>query len=384
MARWIVALAMLTLVGCGGSNKVMYKEGFVHSKHPYMVRTAGGGANILPGDWDVDNYEKEESGAIGAAKVGEDYWFGVAFDNDGDGVNEYFEDVARYDLRLVNGVSDAEIFVRTVPLSSQLGRTDAEVILRRFMDAIGQTGQMAGMIPAKTDRTVPQQFATRILSQSSGSVAGLNGLTATFEYANVPPASVSKHTAWRRVKVIMARPDFNWVAGATKSLPAMMVVGYAADPAKFEANEGKFQAFVDSIELLSDAQLLGLKNDLMLNECQPQPAEVTVKATANKYGVRTGFDTEPKQSDDITLCMHSVLDQVKLPARNESRTFEWKYAKRRNPLKARPKAEPTPPPAPEPEAEPAGEEAEAPAAEGEAAEATEAAPAEGEAEAASE
>ncbi len=367
MTRWLMGLATVALVGCGSNPRVMHSDGFVHPKHPYMVRDAGGGSRLLPGNWAFANYEAGETGAPETPKMDMAYRVGVAMDNDADGVSEYFEDVERYDVLLVNDVTNTRLFVRTIPLEPKAGSQDLKTLLRSYLAEVGQTGDFGSLIPSTPPKGAPA-FATRIVREAPAQLAGRDGIEAVIERADVPPSAVTKDTLWERMKVRLIKPDFKWVANG-RGIPAVMMVGYMASAANFNKDLAKLGTLFDAVEMLEDWQVVQLHANTMISECLPQPPAFKLSMTVNPAGKRTEFSVAPEQGEDVRLCIMDLLDKIELAARDSNRSFKVDIAKGLNPLKAKPKPTPPPPPA-EPETP-----AEAPAA-AEGAEGTEA-PAEG-------
>ncbi|MCA9547398.1 MAG: hypothetical protein KC613_23505, partial [Myxococcales bacterium] len=346
MMRWIMAAATLALVGCGGGGKVMYSDGFVHPKHPYMVRDAGGGNRIIP-DWTFINYELGDSGAPESPKLDAQYRLGISLDVDNDQTKEYFEDIERYDVLLVNSNTGSKLFVRTLPLTPQAGNQTLEQILSAYLLQVGQDGDFGADVPSDPPKGQVPKFATRIVRQGPAEVAGIQGLEAVVERADVPKAAVDNNTQWERLKVRMVKPDFKWVANG-KGIPAVMMVGYVASAANFNKDLAKFNTLLESVEFIEDWQVVQLQSGKIIDECLPQPPAFKLSMTVNAAGRRTDFGVAPEQGEDVRLCIMDLLDKIQFAARDNTRSFKVDIARGLNPLKAKPKPAPKPVAAPVP------------------------------------
>ena len=330
-----LGLMAVALSACGsGSGNTQRKEGFVHPSLPYMVREAGGGSQVLPG-WRVDNLESGDEGEAGDVKQGPEYNFALSMDNDGDNVREYFVDLPRYDLRLKNDAVGAEVFVRTQPLAPAMRAANTESIFNTWLDFVGHTGELAPDLAADPIKGEAPKYATKVISKKSRTIDGQPGFEAVVEVADVPPSGVQPHTQWRRVTAVVVKTNFDWPAN--KSVPALFMAVHAANTTQAAQSAAQFETFVENIEFLTDAQMVGLHNADILSECQPDPKSFKLKLSVTKDGRRTAYSTDPTLGEDPKACLEYYLDKMQLPARGESHTFETRLGPSVNALAPRPK-----------------------------------------------
>src|SRR5262245_38596752 len=114
--------ALLALLGaassaCSSPGKgAVTPEGYRSSEYSYSVKARPDG-KLMGSEWKLDNFY----GEYPVEKMSKDYLTKFEFDVDGDGATDTQSEQFVYDLRFKHLVHDGRVFVRTIPLSTDLG-----------------------------------------------------------------------------------------------------------------------------------------------------------------------------------------------------------------------------------------------------------------------
>jgi hypothetical protein len=206
----------------------------------------------------LDNYHTDQSGDL-APKNGGIYKTTFFFDLDGDGKLDNSHDALTYDLRFQHKKHEAYIWLRSIPLSSDLKDKDLRVLMKAYVDEIAGAGYEAVQLSG-AHTIVEKRYAAETVDQSEAKLAGRDAFFAAIDVANVDQIKLTPSTRHVRVELVFVRPgtdyEFKSVgssqvlgSGQVQTFPAVLMVGYANFPDDFGADEPAFRTFLSEIEI---------------------------------------------------------------------------------------------------------------------------------------
>lgn len=242
-----IGAAALVLVGMAGcqSSGAFDATAFHSRTYPYTIRYADPEERaLLSSDWIVENYYADATGKPTTSKRGRPYRRSRDIElSDGRTVSREFD---VYDVLLVHRASDAVIWMRSVPMSPRQAGLNLRVMATEY--AAGLSG--SGFYPTDLGRpgVESQTYASHVLSGRPVMVAGLEAFEATVEVANVDQLKLDPSSRAAMVRVVFVRTPFKSEGGLDEPLPVMWMIGYANNPADFDAQAPDFTRFLGLVD----------------------------------------------------------------------------------------------------------------------------------------
>lgn len=250
------------LGGCGrGATGVFDDKGYQHTVYDYRVNATHvpdpsvANENLLGNDWKLDNFYYDEMHTL-VQKRTEPYMATYDFDSNDDGKSDFSQEDFLYDLRFKHLKRDAVIWLRTMPLSSDLKDKELRVLVQRYIDEVSGAGFEAVKLGPTTTIIREKRFGASIVDRGSFKVAGQDAYETTFDVANVDEVAVNPNARRVRVRIVLVRTPFqytpepdvwgsNGAASAKPKYAVLMLAGYANLPEDFATDEPEFQRFLE-------------------------------------------------------------------------------------------------------------------------------------------
>lgn len=246
MLRLAPALVVASTSLACASQSAFRDDGYYNVRYSYRVGYASPG-RLSASEWILENFQLDGDGHPTSPKVGPAYRFMFHADVDGDGTLEPAEELDLVDIGMVHKDSAARLWLSSIPIDQTLAQTDLKVLARGFVEAVSGTGLRVERIGAGKQRT----YATRVMDEEAVEIDGMPAHRITFEMASVEQLKLDPNSRWQRVSIVLVRPGFFWAPQYPKSssqlFPVLIIAGYEAQPDRFEANVGDFDAFLRRI-----------------------------------------------------------------------------------------------------------------------------------------
>lgn len=258
---WAVLASMWA--ACIPTSKTVTDQGFTHAKYPgYRVTPASvtqAGSSLMGPNWILDNFYKKKRALI--EKTTPAYRCTIAIDADGDGRFDFKQEIATFDLRFVHRNRDAVIWLRTIPISSDMTDMELAVIAQRYVDGMAGAGYAAVQVNATTVVAAERRYAARIAERATARVGGRNAFVATVDLANIDQFKVTPGVYTSRIELVFLKAPFphTYYRNGTEraELPVMIVAGYKNLPGDFEQDLPDFREFLGRLELDGSRGLVG-------------------------------------------------------------------------------------------------------------------------------
>ena len=247
--RWTPVLAGLLCafsIGCGVAARGTFgPDGFSQTVHGYRVNAEAG--RVLPPEWQIDNYYGAPDDLT--PKSAPEYMIRYDIDCQGDGLYERSEEQLEYDLRYTHGQRDALIWLRTFPISWRLAQKDLRVLAQAYLDEVAGAGYESVRLRSGQDFVIEKRYAAELLDKADAALAGLPAYEITFDVANIDQIRLTPRARKRRVRVILARTNFEYdPQEGCSGLPVLLLAGYANLPEDFARDLPDFVSFLERIE----------------------------------------------------------------------------------------------------------------------------------------
>jgi hypothetical protein len=258
----LVAMALgisIVTLACSSQTGTFNAAGFTQTKYNYTVHAIKKDGSLLPDVWRLDNYHKKDRGGL-VPKVGADYEAKCFVDIDGDGKDEYVGKTFIYDLRFTHKKNDGVIWLRTVPMATDLKEKELRILALSYIDAIAATHYEVVQLRGRLYGTNSEKaYATTIVEQTTGTVAKQQAYGVKFDVANVHQLQLSPESRVQRVLMIWIKTPFvmeklryvsEYEEGQVEyRLPVFMIAGYSNLVEDFDGSLGDFKEFISRISI---------------------------------------------------------------------------------------------------------------------------------------
>jgi hypothetical protein len=239
------------LAACGPSATGAFDDrGYQHTTYHYRVDATHAAdpqvanENLLGNDWKLDNYYYDSTNSL-AQKATEPYRIKYELDINDDGKTDFSQEDFFYDLRFKHLKRDALIWLRTVPISTDLKEKELRVLVQRYVDEVSGAGYEAVKLGPTTTLVREKRFGATVIDRGPFQLAGQDAYETTFDVANVDEVAVNPNARRVRVRVVLVRTPFEYSArplrGKARKFPVLMVAGYANLAEDFATDEQAFQ-----------------------------------------------------------------------------------------------------------------------------------------------
>lgn len=238
------------LLACGPPATVAFDGfGYKHQKYGYRLLNQSGD-KLLPPEWQLDNLYWTPAKKL-EQKHTPDYLATFSFDMNGDGATDRDEQGFLYDLRFKHTKRDATIWVRTLPISTDLREKDLRVLVQRYVDEVSGAGFEAVQLGPNSIVIREKRYAASVISRGSFTVAKQEAFETTFDVANVDEVAVSPNARKTRVRIALVRTPFTYPKKQLDKVefPVLMLVGYANLPEDFAKDEPAFNGVLSHIQI---------------------------------------------------------------------------------------------------------------------------------------
>jgi hypothetical protein len=258
LTAWVWALVAGLSLACSPPPRgAVDADGYRHDDYAYRVVPLGDGG-LMPAAWKLDNFylEANEQGKqVLKAKEAKGYVSEYRLDQDGDGEFEAKVDELTYDLRFENRVHAGVVFLRTIPISSNLRQKKLSVLMDQYVEQIAGAGYELVSLNRGQAVVVEKRYAAKVVAQRNTSLAGREALLTVLDVANVDQLKVDPKARHQRVELVLLHTNFAYKPRLTSetaqasAFPVVMFLGYANLPAEFDTGLADFHDFLGRIEI---------------------------------------------------------------------------------------------------------------------------------------
>jgi hypothetical protein len=251
---WTLLIGLLGS-GCAGATGTFRANGFHHDSLPIVVHYRDASAHQFVGpDWQIDNFAVKDDGTIGKPKMSGKYVWDREIDYDDDGRADPELAVPIYDLRLVNRVTHAAMWLQSVPLRMPDKDRALKSILDDFVAWLSGTGFYLISPGPPKGVGVAKTYGARVVAMKENETQGFESLDATIEIVNLDQSKVDPNAKSSIERVVLVHTDYpqsKALLGGNRrhEARAMVILGCESDPRYFEATNADFPAFLGAVEL---------------------------------------------------------------------------------------------------------------------------------------
>jgi hypothetical protein len=272
----------LGVLACGPPATVAFDGyGYKHQGYGYRVLNQGGD-RLLPPEWALDNLYWTSSKKL-EQKHTPDYLATFKFDIDGDGDTDRDEKGFLYDLRFKHTKRDAVIWLRTLPISTDLREKDLRVLVQRYVDEVSGAGFEAVQLGPDSIVIREKRYAANVVSRGAFTIAKQEAFETTFDVANVDEIAINPNARQTRVRVALIRTPFKYPKRQRDKFefPVLMLVGYANLPEDFSKDEPAFNGVLARIQIGADVGVTPRQLEQLAPAATPSaPASAAAPAPA--------------------------------------------------------------------------------------------------------
>jgi hypothetical protein len=277
-----VVLGVLALgaAACGPPSTVAFDGyGYKHQAYGYRLLNQSGDKLLSP-EWQLDNLYWTQTKEL-KQKHTPDYLATFKFDMDGDGDTDRDEKGFLYDLRFKHTKRDAVIWLRTLPISTDLREKDLRVLVQRYVDEVSGAGFEAVQLGPGSIVIREKRYAASVISRGSFTVANQEAFGTTFDVANVDEVAINPNARKTRVRIALVRTPFTYPKRKLDKVefPVLMLAGYANLPEDFAKDEPAFNDLLARIQIGADVGVTPTKLEQLAPVATP-PAAVPAAVPA--------------------------------------------------------------------------------------------------------
>lgn len=269
--------AALGMVACGPPATLAFDGyGYKHQAYGYRLLNQSPDKLLSP-EWELDNLYVTPTKKL-EQKHSPDYVSTYSFDMDGDGDEDREEEGFLYDLRFKHKQRDALIWLRTLPISTDLREKDLRVLVQRYIDEVSGAGFEAVQLTRGSIVIREKRYAANVISRGSFTLAKQEAFESTFDVANVDEVQINPNARKTRVRIALIRTPFKYPKHELDKVefPVLMLVGYANLPEDFAKDEPAFNSVLSRIQIGADVGVTPVQLEpLAPAAAPPSPAVAT-------------------------------------------------------------------------------------------------------------
>ena len=259
---WVLVLGLVALA-CGPTGRgAVSADGFRHNDYGYRVLPVKDGG-LMAESWKLDNFYEDSEKDVQSGqtkkfvkpKDGKEWVVEYELDHDGDGEVDSKVEELIYDLRFEHREHDGVIFLRTIPLSTDMKEKKLSVLMDRYVEGIAGAGYEVVSLNSRVRLLLEKRYAAALVSKNATTLAGRDAFMAILDVANTDQLKIDPKARKERVELVILHTDFVYKhQGVNKDIkpteyPVLMFAGYANTPDEFAAGEGEFHDFLRRIEI---------------------------------------------------------------------------------------------------------------------------------------
>jgi hypothetical protein len=249
-----VSFCLLTVAGCVKVTGGFQPNGFGESDIPVAVRYRDAATHTFVGpEWRVDNFKVKANGTFGDAKEAPEYLYDREIDVDGDGKPET-DKAPVYELKLVNRVTTAAIWLQTPMLALQDKDRSLKSFVDDFVEGLSGTGiyRVGTTIPKRVGAA--KTYGARVVDSKEGRIGGFASLDVTIELVNLDQLKVDPSAKSAIGRVVFVRTNYSRPYAKvdthnTYETRVMVVLGCESNPRDFDTTNADFEKFLASVDL---------------------------------------------------------------------------------------------------------------------------------------
>jgi hypothetical protein len=245
---WTLVAVSTLLAGCGTQLPgAVSPDGYVSGRYALGVRKghdAPAAAGLMPEGWKLDNFNGDEP------KGGTAYQTTIRIDANGDGDFELEEQAPAFELRFEHLHHAGVVWLRTVPVSTDLAEKDLRVLTEGYVEALAGGQYESTDLGQGTATTVEKRFASSLLSAEPCHLARQECEAATIDLANVDQLKLDPKYRSNKLMVVITRTPFVYTPRMRRRhYPVYLVAGYSNQPGQFDAGLPDFMGFLQHIDI---------------------------------------------------------------------------------------------------------------------------------------
>ncbi len=242
----IATVGFHLLSACTPNRGIITDRGFEHTLYGYEVRASAAG--LMGKDWRLDNFFVDYRKKFEQKKLGH-YTTTYVLDRDGDGVPDYVNQEPTFDLHFTHAVTSGTIWLRTLPLPKKLERKALRVMMQHYVD--GLAGTEYDLVSFGDIPVVERRYASEVVEQGAGKVAGQEAFFATVNVANVDQLHLNQTRREEKLRVAFVRMPFKYIAQKREegdgSFPVVMFAGFSSMPDDFDQGVTDFNEMLTRV-----------------------------------------------------------------------------------------------------------------------------------------
>ena len=243
------------LLACGrkqtSSPAAVTAAGYRHGTYYYHVQAAPDG-RLMPPAWNLDNFQTGQKDL--KPKTGGIYMTNYELDVDGDGKFESIQGVPTYDLRFKHAEDAGVIFLRTIPISQDMGAKNLRVMMTDFVEGVAGAGYEVVSLNQGSQVVVEKRYAAAVVDEGPAELAGVEAYFATMDVANLDQVKVDPKARKDRVQLVILHTKFSYqpprnVSKQPTQFPVLMVLGYANQEQDFARGLPEFHDLLGRVAI---------------------------------------------------------------------------------------------------------------------------------------
>ncbi len=278
--------------------------------------------------WKLDNYQVDQQGRPTEPKRNETT--PVVMDLDGDGVFDKAGEHPDPDLRFINLNDDGQVWIRSVPVSSDWAKKDLRILISHWVRSLSGSGQLAvydqsSGVAVSESRT----FSSRITNEASGMVSGYEAQFARVDLSNLEQLKLDPKHRTAVFEIALVRTDYVWSAHQKAAFPVYLLIGYRNHPDYFDGGLDDFHELLQRVDLIPPPALPEQVAKTCSLDNRPLNASVEfISSTGELKRIRL-----VQGSNSTGECMAKELAKAQFPPRPSGREAMLVHASARGEAK---------------------------------------------------
>ncbi len=246
----------LSLMACGSTGAAEFRTNeFVSHEWPLTVGYhEDGSQNVLDREWRLENFSAGKRGELARrTTTGQksDYYL-TSLDDEKPVKATLFA----HELEFRNERTDAEIWLRVVPLPQALKKTELRVLVERIQDGATGSGTITMAFGADATVSIEKRYAANALEVTDVTLDGWDGIDATFEIADLDQLALEQGARRLKARLVLVRPTELSLYEGGKLFPVLVQIGYSGRPRFFDESMDAFEGLVRRVRILSTPAII--------------------------------------------------------------------------------------------------------------------------------
>ncbi len=241
MKRWFGIV--LTLTACTPSS--FGPSGYTHPSEQYRIVASS--PTLLGSDWILDSHHGDDVDDL-ELKTGPAYEVTYHLDANGDGENDFENELPLYDLYWAHSADSSSIWMRSIPIPDRYFRKDPKILLLNYVERIAGSGFA---FATYDDEVVAkaQRYGTKIVSSAPARLGQQPAHTVEIEVVNLDQLELDASTPRHRARLVLAHSRKWLPVGRRVEYNSVILAGYSARPEDFPKHKAVFEALLSKIRM---------------------------------------------------------------------------------------------------------------------------------------